>query len=125
MKRKLPFTYLVKITVAANGTTVGQISIDTDADFEHHETRCHSTADGETDIRPNNFTVEVKNSNGNQGSNIPCPQALFAGAVGTGHKGGNIVLYGKRSTIDFTVTDTAAAAQVVHVAMIGYKVYEG
>lgn len=122
----IPFTYIVTGTVGANAAVQSTLTMAADSSFELLCFMGSCTQDADTDVMPNNFSVQIQDqSTGRYLSNARVPQRNLAGNTGNGW--GAVEKYPIRfpasCVMVFDFLDLSTAGSTITMSLKGYKLY--
>ncbi len=122
----IPFTYLVSSgALAANAAGQVPLVLAADCAFELQGYVASCTEDADTDIIPNNFSVQIiDQSTGRLMSNIRVPQRMFASSTYNGMTCEKYpIRFPANCTLLFDFLNLTTNANTILVGLKGYKLY--
>lgn len=127
LSQQQPFTYIVPVTLAANGSASFTLILANDSEFDFQTITATTSADAVTDsTAPNNFNLIVRDStSGRDYSSAPVNRNNLAGIVSRFVENeGRCIRFPRKQQLDFQFQNlTATPNLVVQVALKGYKVF--
>jgi len=118
----VPFDYLTEISLGANATGTNTLVLDNEGFFELHYMLGMSSADGLTDVAPNNFKVQMMDGSRRYMSNALIPQRLIAPyAAQGGLPEPRPVIYAPNSVFQFNFLNLVADTNIITIVLKGYK----
>lgn len=120
----IPFTYVVRVTCAANQIGSAVLQLDNSSDFVLTNVFAVSTQDNPLQPSPNNFDVLFSDTGtSRQFMNDYVPQPLLAGNAFNGTPEDARITFIKNTNLNVNVRDKSGNPNVVTVAFKGYKVF--
>ncbi len=124
----IPFTYIVTQAITTGQAVQTQLTMASDSSFELLEFVASSTLDGDADVIPNQFSVQVTDqSTGRQLSNARVPQRMY---VASTYTAGSVEKYPIRFPaqcvllFDFLDISGSGDSQTVTFGLKGYKLIQ-
>ncbi len=122
----IPFTYIVTQVLTAGQAAQTQLTMASDSAFELLSFVASSTLDADTDVIPNQFSVQVTDqSTGRQLSNARVPQRMY---VSSTYTAGAVEKYPIRfpaqCVLLFDFLDTNGGGQTITFGLKGYKLIQ-
>ncbi len=123
-KNILPFIYVFPTFTLTSGQALVQtLQMQQSAQFELHEIFGSCTADADTDLMPNNFSVLFTDqSTSMQMSNLRVPQRILCAPSNQGFRQIRPIIFSPGAIIQADVLDLSAGNNVVTIAWAGYLI---
>jgi hypothetical protein len=118
----IPFTYQVKITLAANARSVATLNLTADSKFEWHALFCNSSIDDPSKQTNNNFSAQITDQgSGRSFSADLISQPNLAGTAFNGIIERRALVFAPNSILTFDIQNKAASDNEIQFALVGYK----